>query len=151
MSPRITEAMCCSDDPLPVVNTYHFSVNCLHRFGTSIIHHQSQYLLFGHHYILYSFINQFLLIRLAPHRNLENIPAGSSTMKTNQGFVPVSSPPGQHVSVSCKKKRKKKGVRNANFAFCYRISVHSLTLVKVTGHFKVRLKKGTTYWEKDSH
>ena len=105
-SPRITEAVCCSDDPLPVDETYHFSVNCLHRLGTSIIHHQSQYLLFEHHYILSSFINQFLLIRLAPHRNLENIPAGSSTMKTNQGFVPVSSPPGQHVSVSCKKNKQ---------------------------------------------
>ena len=135
MSPRITKAVCCSDDPLPVVKTYHFRINCLHRFRTSIIHHQSQYLLFGHHYILSSFINQFLLIRLAPHRNLENIPAGSSTMKTNQGFVPVSSPPGQHVSVSCKKTNKQiKGVRNANFAFCYRISVHSLTLVNNVMH-----------------
>ena len=114
MSPRITEAVCCSDDPLPVDKTYHFSVNCLHRFRTSIIHHQSQYLLFEHHYILSSFINQFLLIRLAPHLNLENIPAGSSTMKTNQGFALwTSSPPGQNVS--CKK--RKKGVCNAKFAF----------------------------------
>ena len=108
MSPRITEAVCCSDDPLPVDKTYHFSVNCLYRFRTSIIHHQS------HLWISFRFINQFLLIRLAPHRNLENIPAGSSTMKTNQGFALwTSSPPGQHVS--CKK--RKKGVCNAKFAF----------------------------------
>ena len=100
MSPRITKAVCCSDDPLPVDKTYHFSVNCLYRFRTSIIHHQS------HLWISFRFINQFLLIRLAPHLNLENIPAGSSTMKTNQGFVPVSSPPGQHVSVSCKKNKQ---------------------------------------------
>ena len=135
MSPRITKAVCCSDDPLPVVKTYHFRINCLHRFRTSIIHHQSQYLLFGHHYILSSFINQFLLIRLAPHLNLENIPAGSSTMKTNQGLVPVSSPPGQHVSVSCKKNKQtnKRGSQTLHYVteFLYilsRWSIMSCTL-----------------------
>ena len=130
MSPRITKAVCCSDDPLPVVKTYHFRINCLHRFRTSIIHHQSQYLLFGHHYILSSFINQFLLIRLAPHRNLENIPAGSSTMKTNQGFALwTSSPPGQHMICQNKQTNKRGG-----FAMQTLHSVHSLPLVNNVMH-----------------